>query len=163
MTTPSMPRGMRPLVAGYGFGAPGGAMATQVAGGSSRYGLEFDRGTQRLTVTLLLDRVQFSVWTAFHLQVIKKGTISFLMPLDTGFGDALHLVNIVPETYSVTRVDALTASVAFSVETESQAYLLDEDEAQSLVDMYEIYTSDLQPMFRRLAIFANSDTNVLDF
>lgn len=162
MPTPSMPRGMNPLVAGYSFGSPGGASRTALAGGAPRYGLQWDRGVQPFTVTLLLDRLQFSVWNAFYLQVIKQGSVSFMMPLDSGFGIAAHLVNIVPGTYSVAALDAKHASVAFTVEAESQAYQLTDEEAAGLVEMYGIYSSRTSELLRRLAQFATVDSLALD-
>lgn len=163
MPTPSMPSGLQPIASGYSFGSPGGVRRSDVAGGLARYALEWDGGVQTFSVTLLLTRTQFSVWNAFFHRKINKGAISFNMPLDSGFGLQPHLVNIVPGTYTVAEVNVAMASVRFDVEAESQAYLLDELEADALLAMHEEYREGIQSLLDRLALFANSDTNVLDF
>lgn len=163
MSTPHAPSFMHPLVAGYSFAAPEGVMRTQVAGGRARYALEWDRGVQVFSIACLMTPAQFSVWNAFFHLTIKKGSVSFLLPLNSGFGVADHLVDMLPGTYSVTELDSKHASVAFQVEAESQAYLLDEEAAEALVVMYDLYGQNVHSFFRRLATFANSDTNALDF
>ena len=162
MAVPRIPAGLKPIVAGYSYAGPGGAMNTQVAGGTARYALEYDRGVQRFSVALILtSKTQAAVWTAFFLQVIKKGTIAFTMPLDSGFGLADHEVNIVPETYQVSDVNGFTTSVAFTVEAESQAYRFNETSAQALIDLYGLYGDEMSQLLARLARFANVDTNIL--
>lgn len=163
MTAPTIPSGFEPLTAGYSFGAPGGVKRSEVAGGLARYGLEWDGGVQTFSVTLLLDRMQFSVWNAFFHRKIDKGAVAFTMPLDSGFGKQPHLVNIVPGSYTVAEVNAAVASVRFDVEAESQAYLLDDEEADALISMYEEYRDGVQSLLDRLAVFANNDTDVLAF
>ncbi len=160
---PRIPNGIEPIVAGYSFGGPGGAMSTAVAGGMSRYALDYDRGTQRVNVALLCIGLQFQVWSVFFHQVIKKGTIAFTMPLETGLGKLDHLVNIVPETYQVSDVNSFTTSVVFTVETESSVYALDDAGAAAFIDLFNAYGSDMQALLARLAQFANVDTLVLSY
>ncbi len=160
---PAIPNGFKPVVSNYSMDAPGGVSRTDVAGGMPRFGLDYDRGAQRFNVTLVLDKLRFSVWTAFFMQVIKKGAIAFDMPLDSGFGTSTHRVNIVPGSYSATRTAGIITVVSFAVETESQAYDLSEEDALSLVDMYNEYgPEELGLLFPRIAQFANVDTLVLD-
>ncbi len=163
MTTPTIPRGMQPVVSGYGFGAPDGVIRTAVAGGAPRNALDWDRGVQPFQVTIVLDSAEkFGIWNVFFLQAIKKGAISFNMPLDSGFGLSPHLVTIVPGTYSAV-VNKKFAIVSFTVEAESQAYQFDDDAAAVLLELYESYGDQTGRFFDRLAVFANSDTDVLDF
>lgn len=163
MPAPSMPSGIQPIASGYSFGAPGGVRRSDVAGGIARYALEWDGGVQTFSITLLLTRTEFSVWNAFFHRKIDKGAVAFTMPLDSGFGLQPHLVNIVPGTYTVAEVNVAMASVRFDVEAESQAYLLDDDEADALLAMHEAYRDGIQSLLDRLATFANGDTNVLAF
>jgi len=93
---PSIPNGLKPVVSGYQFDEPGGVTRTEVGGGAPRYAMDWDRGTQRFQVTLILDALQFSIWTAFYHWQIGKGSIAFTMPLDSGFGVSPHAVNIMP-------------------------------------------------------------------
>jgi len=158
---PTLPAGLTPTVAAYSHGGPGGVMRTEVAGGAPRYALDYGRGVQQFNVTLVLDKLKFSVWTAFFHHIILKGAVTFDMPLDSGFGTDLHAVNIVPGTYSATRTGGTAMVVAFAVEAESKVYDMTASDAVVLIDVYSAYGDD--KLLARLAQFANVDTNVLDF
>lgn len=160
---PTIPSGLRPVVSGYSFNGPGGVARTEVAGGAPRYALDWDRGTQAFNVTLILDELQFSVWTLFYHHTIKKGALSFDMPLDSGMGEQTHSVNIVPGSYNAARTAGQITVVSFTVEAESTAYQLGADEAEAALALYEVYGRNSNALFDRLTRFANSDTNVLDF
>ena len=160
---PTIPGQFKPLVSGYGFDEPGGVMRTEIAGGAARYALLWDRGVQRFKVTLILNTLQFSAWSAFYHHIIKKGAIAFDMPLDSGFGVSNHSVNIVPGSYSASWGDGSLVSVAFVVETENQAYGMSATDAQRLLDVFEEYGSSSNELLARIATFANSDTLVLDY
>lgn len=160
---PTIPGQFKPLVSGYGFDEPGGVMRTEIAGGAARYALLWDRGVQRFKVTLILNTLQFSAWSAFYHHIIKKGAIAFDMPLDSGFGVSNHSVNIVPGSYSASWGDGQLVSVAFVVETENQAYGMSATDAQGLLDVFEEYGSSSNELLTRIATFANSDTLVLDY
>ena len=121
---PTLPTGFSPTVAAYSHAAPGGVKRTEVAGGAARYCLDFDQGVQRFAVTLVLDKTQFSVWTAFYFHLIAKGAIAFDMPLDSGFGTQAHACNIVPGSYSATLTNGAAYTVAFAVDAVSGAYAL---------------------------------------
>jgi hypothetical protein len=160
---PTLPTGLTPTVAAYSHGGPGGVMRTEVSGGAARYALDYGRGPQQFNVTLILDKLKFSVWTAFFHHIILKGAITFDMPLDSGFGTEAHAVNIVPGTYSATRTGGIAMVVAFVVEAESKVYDMSAADAAGLIDVYNAYGDDSDNLLRRLAQFANVDTNVLDF
>lgn len=138
-------------------------MRTEVAGGAARYGLDYGRGTQQFSVTLVLDKLKFSVWTAFFHHIILKGAVTFDMPLDSGFGTEQHAVNIVPGTYSASRTGGIAMVVSFVVEAESKVYDMSAADAAGLIDLYNAHGDDLDNLLGRLAKFANVDTNVLDF
>lgn len=123
-----LPQGMAPIVSGYSQGAPGGVQRTDIAGGSARYSRSWDRGTQQHACRLILDKLQYSVWTAFYLYAIAKGAIPFAMPLDSGLGLLLHVVNLVPGSYSVSHEGGTVVFVDFTVETTSGAYSLSDAE-----------------------------------
>lgn len=163
MPNPALPNGFTPTVAAYSHDGPGGALRTEVAGGAARYGLDYGRGTQQFNVTLILDKLKFSVWTAFYHHIILKGSITFDMPLDSGFGTELHAVNIVPGTYSASRTGGIAMVVAFVVEAESKVYDMTAADAAALIDVYMAYGDESNKLLARLAQFANVDTNVLDF
>jgi len=152
---------MKPTVAAYSHGGPGGVMRTDVAGGAPRYALDYDRGLSQFSVTLILDKLQFSVWTAFFHGVIKKGAITFDMPLDSGFGTQTHACNIMPDTYQASRTGGIAMVVSFVVEAESQAYELTSEESKNLVDMYGLYGAQSNALLARIAQFATVDSNVL--
>lgn len=159
MAVPRIPSDMCPLVNGYQIGAAGGVMRTPVGGGRPRYALDWDRGVQQFQVTLLLDQTQFMAWSIFYHRTIKKGAISFEMDIDSGLGAEPHVVNIVPDSYSVVPTGGIFRSVSFIVEAESRVYDLTDEEAQGIVDLYEEYGSaGLWRLLSRLEQFANVDT-----
>lgn len=160
---PTLPPGLSPTVAAYSHNGPGGVLRTEVAGGAARYAQQYGRGTQQFNITLVLDKLKFSIWTVFYHHVISKGARTFEMPLDSGFGTELHAVNIVPDSYSATRTGGIAMVVAFVVEAESKAYDITAAEAASMIDFYSSYGGDSHRLLERLAKFANSDTNILDF
>lgn len=158
---PTLPNGFMPVVSGYHIDEPGGVMRTEVAGGAARYAMEWDRGLQRYQVTLILDAMGFSAWTAFYHWQIGKGSIAFNMPLDSGFGVALHLVNIVPGSYTATRTEGVLVIVSFTAETENQVYQMTAADANAMIDYYNQYGSNSSATLARIAQFANQDTLVL--
>lgn len=158
---PTIPTGLRPVVEGYGFTGPGGVNRTEVAGGMPRYALAWDRGVQQFRVTLILDPVEFSVWSVFFHHSIKKGSLSFDMHLDSGFGPALHTVNMLPDTYTVSRAGGVNSVVSFGVEAESQAYAMTPSEVASLLALFEAFGPGSSTLLARVATFANVDTLVL--
>jgi hypothetical protein len=163
MTNPVLPSGLKPVVDGYSMDDPGGVMRTDVAGGAARYALDWDRGPQRFNITLILDEMQFSVWTAFYHHIIRKGAITFDMTMDSGFGMQPHPVNIVPGSYSAARTSGIMMVVSFVAETENKAYEITAADAAGLVDVYNSYGAYSHAVLQRLATFALVDTNVLDF
>lgn len=160
---PTIPNGFVPNVSSYSHDDPGGVMRTEVDGGAARFGLDWDRGTQRYSVTILMDLIKYSVWTAFYHHVIRKGSIAFDMELDTGFGASYHSVNIMPGSYSGVRTGGNCMVVAFVVEAETQAYDMSGAEAAAYVDLYNGGALESGDLFARLARFATVDTLVLDF
>ena len=158
---PTMPNGLKPVVGGYQFDEPGGVLRTDVAGGAPRYALDWDRGTQRFQVTLILDALQFSVWTAFYHLQIAKGSIAFTMQLDSGFGAAPHQVNIMPGSYTAARTGGVMTVVSFVAEAESQVYTMTAADAAGLVGVYNEYGANTTALLDRLSQFANQDTKVL--
>lgn len=160
---PTLPTGLTPTVAAYSHDGPGGVLRTEVAGGAARYSLDYGRGTQQFSITLILDKLKFSVWTAFYHHIVLKGSVTFDMPLDSGFGTELHAVNIVPGTYSATRTGGVAMVVAFVVEAENKVYEMTATDAAALIDLYSTYGDDSNKLLGRLAQFANVDTNALDF
>jgi hypothetical protein len=163
MPNPVMPNGFTPTVASYSMDEPGGVLRTEVAGGAARYGLDWDRGPQRFQVTLILDALKFSVWTAFYHHIIRKGAITFDMRLDSGFGTQPHAVNIMPGSYSAARTGGIATVVSFVVEAENKVYEISAADAAGMIEMYNTYGDSTNALLRRLAQFATVDTNVLDF
>ena len=165
MANPVMPNGMKPVTSpgGYGHSDLGGVDRTEVAGGSNRYALDYDRGVQQHNVTLFLDSFGFSVWTAFFVNIIKKGAITFDMQLDSGFGVDTHACNILPGSYDATAPDSVFWVVSFTVEAESQAFDFTVEDTQNMIDIWNIYGSGTNALFDRLEQFATVDSNVLDF
>lgn len=162
MPTPRIPTGLKPLVASYSGTGTAGAERTEVEGGSSRYSMAFDRGTQTFNVALSLSPTAYSVWNAFYHRVINKGTITFIMELDAGFGCQDIDVNILPGTYSIARTDGDTV-VSFQVECENPAYDLSDDDVDALLALYEEYGEMSNELLARIARFATVDSLVLDF
>lgn len=161
MPRPVMPSGIKPTVAAYSHDGPGGVQRTEVAGGAPRYALQYDRGLQRFNVTLILTKAQFSVWTAFYIHIIRKGAITFDMPLDSGFGTEPHACNIVPGSYSASRTGGTAMVVAFTVEAENKAYDFSATDAQAMIDLHNLYLRDTSALLARLAQFSTVDTLVL--
>lgn len=163
MPNPVMPNGFTPTVSAYSTDDPGGVLRTEVAGGAARYGLDWDRGPQRYQVTLILDALKFSVWTAFYHHIIKKGAVTFDMRLDSGFGPELHPVNIMPGSYSAARTGGIAIVVSFVVEAENKVYDMSAADAAAMVDLYNTYGGATNGLLQRLATFALVDTQALDF
>lgn len=164
MATPVIPVGMCPAVSPYSFGAPGGVDRTDLEGGVGRYAMAWDRGTQVFNVTLMLRQDLFSVWNAFFLRVIKKGAITFLMDIDSGFGLEPHHCNILPGSYNSVLTSGTVYAVAFQVEAEaSSTYDLTQDQIDALIEINNASGGQPRALLDRLAIFANQDTNVLNF
>lgn len=157
---PTIPRGLKPVVEGYSGGAPGGVMRTEVDGGMPRFGLEWDRGSQQFRVTLILDAMQFAVWTTFFHHTVKKGAIAFTMDLDSGYGVQPHSVNIVPGSYSFARTAGILTTVSFTVEAESAAYAMSAEDAVALLALYELLGAHSMALLDRINVFANQDTLV---
>lgn len=152
------------ITPGYSSKGPGGVKRTEVAGGRARYGLDWDQGAIQFNVALLLDALQWQVWEAFYLIVVKKGSLPFDMYLDSGLGKSLHTVNIVPGSYSETVIPGNYTSIAFAVETESQTYL-DPEAALAVLELYNATGSSAiaQDLLNALEYFANTASDVLDF
>ena len=160
---PALPSGLKPVVSGYAFDEPGGVLRTEVAGGAARYGLDWDRGLQRFQITLILDALQFSVWSAFYHHTIKKGSIAFDMRIDSGFGVSAHGGNIVPGSYSAARTSGIMMVVSYVFEAENQVYAMSALDAAALVALYGEYGAYSTAFLDRLAQFATVDSNVLAF
>lgn len=159
---PRIPDDLEPISSGYAYQGPDGAVRSEVSGGMARYALDFDRGVQQFNVTLIMDALQHQVWSYFYHNTIKKGAISFDMPLDSGMGLSDHRVNIFPGSYSVASNGAGIWSVRFVVEAESQAYA-NPDAGAALIDIYNEYGSGTNALLAALEQFATVDSNVLDF
>lgn len=161
MPNPVLPSSFLPVVEGYGFNSPGGVRRTEVAGGMSRYAMQWSRGVQEFKITMLMNPDKFSIWNLFFLRVIKKGSISFEMQLDSGFGVSAHTCNIIPGTYNANLIGGTFYSITFSVEAESSAFDFSDMEVTSAMDLYSIYGDSYDDFLKRLAVFANEDTLVL--
>ena len=160
---PTLPSGLKPVVSGYQFDEPGGVLRTEVAGGAARYGLDWDRGMQRFQITLIMDALQFSVWTAFYHFSIKKGSIAFSMPIDSGFGVSPHNGNIMPGSYSAARTSGIMMVVSYVFEAENQVYAMGAADAAALIALYGEYGAYSTALLSRLAQFATVDSRVLAF
>ena len=164
MATPVIPVGMCPAVSQYSFGAPGGVDRTDLEGGVGRYAMAWDRGTQVFNVTLMLTQAKFTVWNAFFLRVIKKGALTFLMDIDSGFGPEPHHCNILPGSYNSVLTSGTVYAVAFQIEAEAAStYDLTDEEVAGLIELNNASGGNPKRLLDRLAQFANFDTNVLNF
>jgi hypothetical protein len=119
---PTLPSRFTPQSDSYTIGDLGGVMRDEVAGGLARYALDWARGTQSYSISLQLDPSQFQVWTLFYFHIIRKGSVSFYMPLDTGVGIVSTLVTMEPGSYSTSKNGGLITVVAFTVSAENAAY-----------------------------------------
>jgi hypothetical protein len=158
---PTLPAFMLPSPSGYSSDDPGGVVKTDVAGGPSRYTLDWNWGPQRFNVEYELTVSEFSTWSTFYHITTKKGSIAFDMQLDSGFGLSTHSCHIVPGSYSASRLSGGGFSVSFIVETISQAYNWTLEEATAFVSIYDTSSDDVGTLISRIAQFANVDTLVL--
>lgn len=164
MATPVIPVGMCPAVSPYSFGAPGGVDRTDLEGGVGRYAMAWDRGTQVFNVTLMLTQEHFTVWNVFFLRVLKKGALTFLMDIDSGFGLEPHNCNILPGSYNSVLTSGTVYAVAFQVEAEAAStYDLSDEQVEGIIDIHNATNGMTNALFDRLAQFANFDTLVLNF
>lgn len=164
MPNPVLPAGFKPVIQGYGIGAPDGVDMTEIGGGLPRIGLAWDRGRLPFQVTLILQPDAFSVWTVWYLRVIKKGALMFEMPLDSGFGLQQHLCVMVPGSYNAQRAQGSHIwSVTFAVLAEPPAYAVSDADAQTMVDLWNATQSDedtagLGDLLRLIDEVATQDT-----
>ena len=158
-----MPAGFVPTVAAYAIEGAGGVLRSEVAGGVPRYGLDWDRGLQKYTCTLVMTRARFAIWSVWFYRLIDKGARTFDMPLDSGFGTQPHACNILPDSYMAARTGGGAMSVSFVVEAESRAYDFTAAEAQQVIDLYNGVGADFSPLLARIAKFATVDSLVLNF
>jgi hypothetical protein len=162
MTVIRIPNGLKVTAMAYSVGAPSGVKRTEVAGGASRYAMEWDRGTQQFGIQLVLDPQQLSIWTVFFLRIIRKGAITFVLPIDSGMGLQDHDCNIVPGTYATTRQSGFTA-VSFTVEAMPTAFLLSDADANAMVDVWNTLGDQTSSLLDLLEHFVKVDSTVLDF
>lgn len=161
LSAATLPAGFVPTVAAYSVQGAGGAVRDGVAGGVAAYALDFDRGLERFSVTLVLEPSRFAVWTVWYHRLVKKGALSFLMPLDSGFGTEPHLCSIVPGSYSAARTGGRAMAVSFVVEAENMAYGFTDAEADALIGIYTAFGPEASALLARIARFATVETNVL--
>ena len=156
-----IPNGFVPTVQGYSVKGPGGVKRTEVAGGMPRYGLQWDQGAGQYNVAMIMTGAKFAVWSAFYHLIIKKGSIAFTMPLDSGQGVVDHICNIIPESYMATRIDGLATTVTFAIDAVPSVYQLSSVDAQNIIDFWNLYGDDSSRLLQRLAQFSTVDSNVL--
>ena len=159
---PTLPRDLYPVTSpsGYSHGAAGGVSRTQVEGGFNRYALDFDRGVQQFNVALACTAGHYQIWTLFFYNIIKKGALSFDMPLDSGSGLQTHSVNIIPNSVTVNETDGNNFIVTFQVEAESSAYDFDTDATDTILAIWEA-GEDVGDLFDAIAEFVLTGTLVL--
>ncbi|MCY1549589.1 hypothetical protein D9M68_857640 [compost metagenome] len=164
MPNPTIPNGFKPLIDEYSGGAPTGVFNTEVAGGLPRAGLMWDRGPRQYSVAMVLSPEKFSVWAVFLARILDGGAISFYMPIDSGAGLEDHLCTMVAGSYAERRAErSVFTRISFSVLAEPSAYEYSKEEAQDLIDLWNSAGEQSDDLLRRIAQFANVDTNVLDF
>ena len=159
---PTLPRDLYPVTSpsGYSHNTAGGVSRTQVEGGFNRYALDFDRGVQQFNVALSCTAGHYQIWTLFFYNIIKKGALSFDMPLDSGSGLQTHSVNIIPNSVSVNETDGNNFVVMFQVEAESSAYLFDADATETILAIWEA-GEDVGDLFDAIAHFVLTGILVL--
>ena len=161
LSAATLPAGFVPTVAAYSVQGAGGSLRDGIAGGVAAYALDYDRGLEQFSVTLMLTRAKFSIWTVWYHRLIKKGALAFTMRLDSGFGTEPHLCSILPGSYSAVRTGGIAVAVSFVVEAENKAYDLSDADAQAMIDFYNAYGADSSATLLRIGQFANQDTRVL--
>jgi len=159
---PTLPRDLYPVTSpsGYSHNAAGGVSRTQVEGGFNRYALDFERGVQQFNVALACTAGHYQIWTLFFYNIIKKGALSFDMPLDSGSGLQTHSVNIIPNSVTVNETDGNNFVVTFQVEAESSAYDFDTDATDTILAIWEA-GEDVGELFDAIAYFVLTGTLVL--
>ena len=162
MTTPVLPRDLYPVTSpsGYSYASAQGVHMTQVEGGFNRYATDFDRGTRVFNVALACTAGHLRVWELFYLRIIKKGALSFEMPLDSGTGLEQHVVNIIPNSVNTAATDGNNFVVTFQVEAESKIYDFTEEGAAAIIAIWNA-GGDVGDLLDRLALFTLEDTLVL--
>jgi hypothetical protein len=160
---PTMPSGLDPVASSYSFGGPSGVMRTEVAGGAPRYGLDYERGVQSFNITMILDQDHLVTWTLFYHHVIKKGSVSFTMDLDSGMGYTPHNCNIVPGSYNANRLGPGYMSVSFVIEAEASVYAISYEDAVAFVEVTELLQPNPGTTIAAIEQFATVDSNVLDY
>ena len=161
MPTPSIPEDMIVSATSYSIGDPGGVSRTEVAGGLSRYALDWSRGSRIFSVSMVLSDLQYQVWQYFYVHVIQKGALPFLMPLDSDGTVVPHLVNILPGSLNESRVHEVYWAVTYSVEAESNAYNVSKDDAIAVIDFYNTYQDQSESFLNRLYTFARYDLEIV--
>jgi hypothetical protein len=161
MPIATIPNGLKPIAEGYSIGDMGGVMETEVSGGFSRYALDYARGVHAFSITILVNSIQLSVWTAFYHHVIKKGAYPFYMQLNSGVGVMQHVCNIIPNSQNITHAGGDVMVISFAVKAENSVYEMSNSDAVTIVDVYNIYGDSSNELFNYLYKFANIDSNVM--
>lgn len=162
MTAINLPRDLYPVTSpsGYSHGSAGGVNRTEVEGGFNRYALSYDRGVQLFNVALACTATHYQIWTLFFYNIIKKGSLSFNMPLDSGAGLQQHEVNIIPQSVNVAETDGNNFVVTFQVEAEPKIYDFTEEGAAAIIAIWNA-GADITELFDAIAEFTLEDTLVL--
>lgn len=163
MTAIRIPNHLKATATAFTSAAPGGVTRTEIAGGAPRYGLEWDRGTQQFRVQMILNALQLGIWTVFFLRVIRKGAITFSMPIDSGMGLQDHDCNVVPETYATSRLGGEFTTVSFAVEATPSAFAVSDADAAALLGLWDVAGESSADLLERIARFALFDSTALDF
>lgn len=162
MPTPHVPSRFKPATQGYSVGAPSGVYMNEVAGGMPRMGLDWNQGWQSVSVSRVMSKSEYAVWSVFFHRRINNGSIQFLMPLNLGQGMADHLCVMVPGSYTALQLSGNRVwSVAFTVLAQNPIYDMTEDQVQGLLDLWDLYGDEASPLLERIAKFALEDAKVL--
>lgn len=161
MPTPRIPTGFKPIIQGYQIGKPEGVVMTEVVGGLPRSALQWDRGVQPFTITMIIERDKYSIWNLFFIHTIKKGSIQFFLPLDSTAELQDHLCMMVTDSYSAARAGGQVWSVSFTVLAENAAYDVSAEDAAAILESWELLGEDMNALLARIAQFANTDVLAL--
>ena len=145
MADVSFPSAIRPLTSkNYSTSRGGNVLASPVAGGLPRIGLDKSLEAPVFSLNFSLSNLQYQVLLNFYDLILNHGANSFEMQLDSGNGLEPHQCNIVPGTWRVSKPVDCVWYLACSVQAEVTSSQL--ETCTNLFDLYTCYGDTLRPV-----------------
>jgi hypothetical protein len=155
MADVSWPSAIKPLTnKNYSTSRGSNALASPVAGGLPRFGLDKTLESPVFNLNFSLSNLQYQVLLHFYDMQLNHGVNSFNMQLDSGQGLEEHQCNIIPGTWRVSKPVDCVWYLALSAQAEVTSSQL--ETCTNLFDLYSCYGDSLRPVINGLTPIINA-------